>query len=206
MHQQKCVKRTVPLTGSMFMERGKYDFCVGTADPAFKRQLTGMLASAGYFATGTAASIPELLRILRAVQPWLVLVDTNLPPGNVEQLASIIEDDGLAAAIYLGAPDQRLARYPRLPWPVEGLVLSAVAEAVCLEFIQKRKLKNDLDQLKQKLAERREIEKAKALIMQKTGAGEEEAFRRLRSLSMNQRIPLIEAARQVLSKPNHITI
>ncbi len=183
------------------MDRGKYDFCVGTADPAYKRQLTGMLASAGFFATGSAASIPELLRVLRTVQPWLVVVDTNLPPGHVEQLAAIIEDDGLAAAIYLGAPNQRLARYPRLPWPVEAPVLTAVAETVCLEFIQKKKLKDDVDQLKQKLAERREIEKAKALIMRQLGLDEEEAFRRLRSLSMNQRISLIEAARQVLSKP-----
>jgi two-component system, response regulator PdtaR len=182
------------------MDRGKYDFCVGTADPAFKRQLTAMLASAGYFATGSAASISELLRILRTVQPWLVVVDTTLPPGHIEQLAAIIEDDGLAAAIYFGPPNQRLARYPRLPWPVESAVLTAVAETVCLEFIQKKKLKDDVNQLKQKLAERREIEKAKSLIMQKTGAGEEEAFHRLRSLSMNQRIPLIEAARQVLGK------
>jgi two-component system, response regulator PdtaR len=183
------------------MDRGKYDFCVGTADPALKRQLTAMLTSAGFYNTGAAASIPELLRILRSVQPWLVMVDINLPPGRVEQLAAIIEDDGLAAAIYLGAPNQRLARYPRLPWPVETPVLNAVAEAICLEFVQKKKLKDDIDQLKLKLAERREIEKAKALIMEKQGVREEEAFRRLRSLSMNQRISLIEAARRVLGKP-----
>jgi two-component system, response regulator PdtaR len=182
------------------MERGRYDFCVGTADPAFRRQLNSLLASAGFTATGAAASIPELLRILRTVQPWLVVVDTNLPPGNVEQLASIIEDDGLAAAIYLGAPDQRLMRYPRLPWPVEGPVLAAVAEAVCLEFIQKKKLKDDVDQLKQKLAERREIEKAKAVLMHQLNLSEEDAFRFLRTRSMNQRITLADAARQVLNK------
>lgn len=182
------------------MDRGKYDFCVGTADPALKRQLTGILASAGYIATGSAASIPELLRILRTVQPWLVVVDTNLPPGHIEQLAAIIADDGLAAAIYLGAPDQQLARYPRLPWPVEGPVLTAVAETVCLEYIQKKKLKDDLNQLKQKLADRLLIDKAKGLIMQSRGLGEEEAFHYLRTRSMDQRMTLADTARQLLNK------
>ena len=181
------------------MERGKCDFCIGTADAGLKKQLTAMLTAAGFYSTGAAASTPELLRLLRAVQPWLVLVDVNLPPGNVEQLAAVIEDDGLAAVLYLGAPAHRLKRYPRLPWPVEGDVLTAVADALCREFIQRKKLRQDVEDLKKKLAERREIEKARALIMQKTGSGEEEAFRRLRSLSMERRLPLIEAARQVLN-------
>ncbi|HOL16944.1 MAG TPA: ANTAR domain-containing protein [Bacillota bacterium] len=182
------------------MARVKYDYCVGTADPKFKRQLTAMLSTAGFYAIGSATSIPELLRKLRAIQPWLVVVDINLPPGNLEQLASIIEDDGLAAAIYLGTPSPGLRRFPHLPWPVEERVLTAVAQTVCLEFSRKKKLRQDLDKLKQQMRERREIEKAKLVIMQKSGADEEEAYRLIRSRSMRQRIPLIEAARQVLEE------
>jgi response regulator NasT len=181
------------------MNQGKYDYCLGTANQHLKRQLSCKMSTAGFYNSGTAESIPELLRTLRAIQPWLAVVDMRLPPGNIEQLAAIIEGDCLAAAIYLGAPNRRLKSYPQLPWPVEAPVLTAVAEAVCRELIQKKRLKQELDILQQKLSERREIEKAKMSIMQQTGAGEEEAFRRLRNFSMNQRLPLIEAARKVLA-------
>lgn len=181
------------------MNQEKFDYCLGTANQQLKRQLVGKMAAAGFYSSGTAENIPELLRMLRAIQPWLAVVDMRLPPGNIEQLAAIIEGDCLAAAIYLGAPNRRLKSCPQLPWPVEAPILTAVAEAVCREFIQKKRLKQELDNLKQKLAERREIEKAKLSIMQQTGAGEEEAFRRLRNFSMDQRLPLSEAARRVLS-------
>jgi len=184
------------------MDREKLDYCVGTANLHLKRQLGSKMSAAGFYNTGTASSIPELLRILRTIQPWLAVVDMSLPPGNLEQLAAIIEEDCLAAAIYLGAPNRRLKSYPQLPWPVETPVLTAVAEALCREFVHKKKLKQELHNLTQKLSERREIEKAKISIMQQTGAGEEEAFRRLRSLSMDLRISLIEAARQVLAATN----
>lgn len=184
--------------GFTAMDRGKFDFCVGTADPALKRQLITALSAAGFKSAGAGASIPELLRTLRSVQPWLVVVDINLPPGNVEQLASIIEEDGLAAAVYVGPSGGRLEQYPRLPRTAERQVLAAVAEAVCIEFAHKRKLRRRIGSLKQTLAGRREVEKAKGILMEKLSLSEAEAFRRLRSSSMSQRISLVDAARKVL--------
>jgi two-component system, response regulator PdtaR len=179
------------------MDRAKFDFCIGTADPAVKRQLITALSAAGFKSAGAGVNITELLRTLRSVQPWLVVVDINLP-GNLEQLASIIEEDSLAAAIYIGPVKKRLEQYPRLPWPVDGSVLAAVAEALCVEFARKRKLRREIGSLKQTLAERREVEKAKGLLMKKLSLSEDEAFRYLRGSSMEQRISLIDAARQVL--------
>ena len=180
------------------MQRGKFEYCIGTADNNMRRQLTGMLASAGLYSVGAGSDIPELLRILRSVQPWLVLVDINIPPGNVKQLASIIEEDSLAAAIYLGAAGNNLGQHVRLPWPVETPILTAVAEALCLEFARKRKMRQEIGSLKQKLAERREIEKAKGMLMKTFALSEEDAFQRLRGRSMNKRITLAEAARQII--------
>ncbi|MEW5785561.1 MAG: ANTAR domain-containing protein [Bacillota bacterium] len=181
------------------MHRGKFDYCIGTADPAMKRQVTAMFAAAGFYMIGTGSDIPDLLRTLRSVQPWLVIVDMNIPPGNVKQVASIIEEDALAAAVYLGPEDSRLEQYVRLPWPVEAPILTAVAEALCLEFAQKKKLRREIAGLKQKLAERREIEKAKGKLMEEHSLSEEAAFRHLRDRSMAERVTLAEAARKVLS-------
>lgn len=178
--------------------RAQFDFCIGTAVPALKKQLITVLSAAGFKSAGAGSNIPELLRTLRSVQPWLVIVDTGLPPGNVEQLASIIEEDGLAAALYVGPFNKQLVRYPRLPWPVDGTVLAAVADILCIEFSHKQKLRREIGALKQALAGRREVEKAKGYLMVKLSLSEEEAYRYLRGRSMDQRISLVETARKVL--------
>lgn len=183
------------------MDQGKFDFCIGTADLNLKRQLIGILSAAGFNSTGSAASTPELLRLLRSVQPWLAVIDVNIPPGNLEQLASIIEEDGLAAAVYVGVISPPLEQQIRLPWPVDAPVLTAVAEALCLEFARKKNLRREIGQLKQKLADRREIEKAKGILTRKFSITEEEAFRYLRNYSMKARITLVEAARSVMIDP-----
>ncbi len=183
------------------MVNGKFDLCIGTSDRIMKRQIIAMLSSSGFYTVGGGESIPELLRTLRSVQPWLVLVDVDLPPGNVEQLASIIEDDALAAALYLGSPGRRLERYVSLPWPVDRPVLAAVAEALCLEFAHKKELRREIGSLNLKLAGRRDVEKAKGLLMQKYQINEEEAFRLLRKQSMNQQVSLAEAARRTIQNP-----
>jgi response regulator NasT len=186
------------------VERAKYDFCVATANLNLKRQVIAALAAAGFQPAGTAASIPDLLRLLRTIQPWLAVVDTAVPPGNLAQLASIIEEDSLAAAVYVGTSGPPLTHYVMLPWPVEAPVLAAVAEAVCLEFARKKKLYREIASLKEKLTARREIEKAKGLLMQKLSLTEEEAFQRLRSHSMQQRLSLIETARQIILDPDAV--
>lgn len=180
------------------MIKGKYDYCTGTADRDMKRKVTALLNSAGFYNAGNAESTPELLRTLRIVQPWLVIVDVRLPPGNVENLASIIEEDGLAAAIYLNHACRSPVKHTTLSWPIDGSVLKAVAETLCIEFAHKRELRREIKELNRKLAGRRDIEKAKGLLMKKYRLNEEEAFQFLRKQSMDHRISLPEAARSIL--------
>jgi hypothetical protein len=184
------------------VERERFDFCVGTADADLRRRLVAALAAAGFHSAGAAADGPELLRLLRGVQPWLAVIDTALPPpGKLQQLAAIIEEDCLAAAVYLGPGGPGLEQCVRLPRPVDGAILAAVAEAVCLDFARAKRLHREIGLLRRKLAERREIEKAKRLLMQRHSVSEEEAYRFLRGLSMRGRLSLSETARRVILDP-----
>ncbi len=177
-----------------------FDFCLGTANPALRKAVVSMLADAGFYASGEAKDIPALLRKLRTLQPWLAVVDTALPPGNVKQLAAIIENDGLAAALYINTTGKTLDNYVQLKWPVETPVLSAVAEAVCNEFAHKKKLQKEIETLQKKLQERKLIEKAKGILMKFHGLDEEEAFELIRKKSMAARISNAETAAGIIER------
>jgi len=188
------------------MGKSGYDYCLGTNNPHLGKTLIGMLNEAGFYCLGTKKSTPALLRTLHTVQPWLAVVDTALPPGNIEQLASIIENDGLSAALYINTTGIDLDLYVQLHWPVEAPVLSAVAEAVCNEFARKKKLQQEIEGLQQKLAERKQIEKAKGLAAKYFNLNEEDAYRFLRKTSMEKRITLVEMARRIIEEPGCLSV
>lgn len=185
----------------MFMASSSYDYCIGTASPSLKRSLATMLNKAGFITVGEGKSVSSLLRTLHTVQPWLVVVDTALPPGNIGELAGVIAGDALAAALYIdtGGPD--LGNYVKLPWPVEEAVLVAVAEAVCSEFVQIKRLQGKIETLQKKLKERKVLERAKGLLARHYCLEEDQAYRLLRRFSMEQSMPIAEAAEQIIADP-----
>lgn len=183
----------------------RYDYCIGTANPRLKITINTMLSEAGYYSSGAANSTPVLLRMLRSVQPWLVIVDTALPPGNIEELAEIIENDGLAASIYINTTGLGLNQHVQLNWPTETPVLVAVANAVCSEFARKRRLQKEIESLKTKLDQRKIVEKAKGILVKHYLLSEDEAYRFLRQNSMKQQITISEMARLVVKDPEHFS-
>lgn len=187
------------------MVDARYDYCLGTANARLKKALTAMLAEAGYYSAGDGKSGPDLLRRLRSVQPWLVIVDTALPPGNIEELAEIIENDGLAASIYINTTGGRLKNYVQLSWPSEAAVLTAVADAVCTEFARKKKLQREIESLQAKLHQRKLLDKAKGILATLYSLSEDEAYRFIQQSSMEQRVTMAEMAGMIIKEPERFS-
>jgi len=183
------------------MGNNKYDYCIGTNNAGLKKTVSIMLNEAGFYQSGEAKNIPEFLRILRLTQPWLAIIDTAIPPGNIRQLAAIIEEDGLSAALFIDTGKTSINGYMLLRWPVETQVLSAVTETLCLEYARKKTLKKQIWGLEKKLINRKEIEKAKGILMQNMEVDEDQAYRYLQTQSMEKRITMIEMARAVIANP-----
>lgn len=186
------------------MGKTDYDFIVGSAEPALIRAVSSALRGCGFISAGEAKSAPLLLRSLRTVQPWLVVVDTALPPGDLVDLAKIIEDDLLSAALYIErSPLTSPEGYPALKWPFEDVVIGAVAETLCSEFARKQSLHKKVADLQKKLRERKAVEKAKGIIIDRLSVREDEAYRLLQKASMDRRISLGEAAEALVRNPEH---
>ena len=81
---------------------------------------------------------------------------------------------------------------------VDPARLDTVLEIAIEQYKKHQQLESDLKETKLRLADRKDIEKAKNMMMQLQQLSEEEAFRLLRKNAMNARISMGDLARQLI--------
>ncbi|WP_374666274.1 ANTAR domain-containing response regulator [Acinetobacter sp.] len=81
---------------------------------------------------------------------------------------------------------------------IDPAKLQNILEISIEQFKKHKKLLNDLAETKNKLADRKDIEKAKVLLIQMHGLAEEQAFNLLRKNAMSHRMTMGEMARRLL--------
>jgi response regulator NasT len=77
--------------------------------------------------------------------------------------------------------------------------LTPIIEAAAARFEAYSAVKQELDHTRNKLSERKVIEKAKGIVMQQRGLTEDQAYSSLRKMAMDQNLPLAEIARRVIT-------
>jgi response regulator NasT len=76
--------------------------------------------------------------------------------------------------------------------------VKAVLDVALARFRRERKLLDELSDTRQKLAERKVIERAKGLLMTRHRLSEDQAYQKLRSMAMNKNLKLAEIAQRIL--------
>ncbi len=155
----------------------------------------------------------QLMRIVRQVQPSLVVLDAVLP-GDVWETAGIIDTENLAALLITGRgrdPEQiRKKDYNseftviNTDYPAESRVMGTIVEVLCREFMKRRKVSEQVNTLNSKLQSRVVIERAKGAIMKEKGLDEADAYRLLQRSSMESRKPLQTVAGEYLTRISRI--
>ncbi|MGE8683212.1 MAG: ANTAR domain-containing response regulator [Acinetobacter sp.] len=102
--------------------------------------------------------------------------------GHKESIKNAIEA-GLTAYIVDGIQPEKL---------------DSILEIAIEQYKKHKKLLDDLHETRNKLADRKDIEKAKVLLIQMHGLAEEQAFNLLRKNAMSHRITMGEMARRLL--------
>lgn len=154
----------------------------------------------------TLESPLELLARVSEHRPDVVLIDTDSPNRDVlEQLAVVSEAAPRPVVLFTDdAHDETIRAALRAgvsAYVVEGVSprrLDPVMRVAIERFDADQALRAELHDTRVQLADRRDVERAKGLLMKQRGCTEEEAFRAVRSLAMRKGIRLGEAARQVL--------
>jgi two-component system, response regulator PdtaR len=161
----------------------------------------------GHEVIGEAANGTDMVRMVLALQPDVVVFDIHLPGmTGLEALRLIYQERVVAAVAITGDRDQNLVRQALdehvlayLVKPVEAHQLGPALQVARAQFQEIQSLTAENASLKQTLQNRKTIERAKGVLMKRHRWTEAEAFRRLQRAAMNQRSTMIELARDVLN-------
>ena len=160
----------------------------------------------GHEVISTASTGQELVEHCRALQPQLVITDIRMPDMDGLDAATAIyrirplpiiiisayHDDPLIAK----AQDLHVLAY--LVKPMKQTDLPVAIALSMRRFEEFETLRQQAADLRQALDDRKLIERAKGLIMQKAAMSEADAFHRLQRLASDKNQKLIDIARSIL--------
>ena len=165
-------------------------------EPITRMDLKEMLDDAGYHVIGEACDGFDAIEICTQQKPDLVIMDIKMPLLNGLKASRVLINDNLAKCILLltaysdkdmltEAKDIGIMSY--IVKPVDERSLLPAIEIAIAKQDQINGMKEEIDQMKRQLEDRKKIEKAKGILMVQNEITEEEAYNMLRKLSMDKR-------------------
>jgi response regulator NasT len=149
----------------------------------------------------------DMIRMVLSADPNVVIFDVGLPGCNgMDALHQIYKEHPVAAVAIATERDHDLVRkglaafyLAYLLKPVDPHQLMPAIEVATSRFEVFRKLEEENSNLRQNLQNRKIIERAKGVLMQRNRWSEADAFRRLQRGAMNRRTTMVNLAEAVLS-------
>jgi response regulator NasT len=172
----------------------------------FKRILT----SSGYQVIATVNDAYSALRFLQNRKGALSLIDTDLHGINGLQLAKIIADENLGPVVLVSK--HAIDTETNIPKCIFGVLVQPITQYQLLntvslaitQYNHQKQLEKEVAKLKGTIESRKIIERAKGILMRKQGLSEDEAYQKLRKISMERRIAMKELAEAIINEENFL--
>jgi response regulator NasT len=174
--------------------------------PEVRLQMRLMLEALNYQIVAEAGDAATGWRLARHLQSDLLLLDMSLSGDESFELAGVFRTTPDPPVLFVSdsADPTRLDRARRagcagfllLPCTAEALEV-----ALCMALdrhAERAALQRELHLLKEKLEARKLINRAKAILMERHGLSEPEAFRRLQTQSMSSATPMKALAEAII--------
>lgn len=169
--------------------------------------LREMLTEAGHEIVGEAANGQEAVQLAQKLHPDIVIMDVKMPVMDGLTAAQQITEDEIAPVLLLTAYSQQdiVARATEagviayLVKPVREQQLFPAIEVAVSRFRAWQELGRELDELKESLATRKLVDRAKGILMTAHKMTEQEAYRKMQQFSMAKRISLKKLAEEIIA-------
>ena len=176
-------------------------------DDARAAFVTQALLATGNDVVARLSSTEDLLAAVRRVQPDVVLVDMDNPARDVlDNCAAVTQQVPRPIVFFANNSDPETigeaVRAGVSAYVVDGLSqprLRPILDVAIARFKEHQKLRGELEEMRTRLADRRDVERAKATLAKLRKLDEAAAYALLRRSAMARRITIGEAARTVLA-------
>lgn len=177
------------------------------AKPERSHVLEEALVEAGFKVLATVDEQQDLHAVVERLQPDAVIIDAALPSRDtLEHLGQLAKRYPRPMIMLAEQEPPDLARQAAQAsvsaYVIDHLqpaLMRSMVNIALTSFESHRALKGELTRTQETLAQRRSIDRAKALIMEMRGIGEEAAYQHLRSTAMNRRTSIYGLAQELLN-------
>lgn len=157
--------------------------------------------------TNVASLSEDLAVSVKRAQPDLLVLDIAEPmPGLLGRISEVMESHPLPIVVFADRShndDVRAAVKAGVSsYVVDGMKserVIPVLEAAMTRFVEFEGVKVQRDEAVAKLSERRDIERAKGILMRRRDLGEQAAYDALRKMAMDRGARMVEVAKNILS-------
>ncbi len=176
-------------------------------DPSTPAILGKMLPALGHEVVGTAETGRELVELCQQFAPDLVITDVMMPDMDGITAAGHIYRDSVVPVILISAhydpafisraEENHVMAY--LVKPISQPQLEPAIAIAMRRFHEFEALRRDEADLRQALADRKIIERAKGILMSNVHLDEPAAFRRLQKLASEKNRKLVDVAQLIVA-------
>ena len=171
-----------------------------------RMDLAEMLAEQGYEVVGQAGDGAKAVELAEELRPDLVILDVKMPVLDGIAAAERIAEQRIAPVVILTAFSQRdLVERARdagamayLVKPFQPGDLVPAIEIAVSRFAEVDALEREVADLHDRLTTRKQVDRAKAVLQERLGLSEPEAFRWIQKTAMDLRLSMGEVAQGVV--------
>jgi len=165
------------------------------------------LREAGYRDVIVVRDMQNLLRRILDEEPDVILIDLENPNRDVlEQMCQVSRVVSRPVAMFVDSSDAGMIESAIDAgigaYVVDGLRkerVKAIVETTISRFRAFSRLRTELDETRQQLADRKVIDRAKGILMRERRIDEETAYQLMRKTAMSENLRLSEVARSIIT-------
>lgn len=169
--------------------------------------LMGALLAVGHEVVARSDHDDDLLRFVERLQPDLIIIGMDSSHRDTLEHACAISRSQLRPVVMFTADDDQdmmraAVRAGVSAYVVGGLSgerVKPIIEVAMARFEEYRALRRELAKAQTTLAERKQIERAKGILMKQRAMSEEQAYQVLRKAAMNRNRRLVEVAEGIIT-------
>jgi AmiR/NasT family two-component response regulator len=176
-------------------------------DPLVAVTLSDQLSELGHEVVAVASDGEEAATMTRQEQPDLVMLDIKMPNRDgisaAEEISREFDLPILMLTAYSDRPlVLRAAEAGALAYLLKPVASNELAAALSLALArhkEKQQLRDEVAKLETTLAEREMIDRAKAILMDRVGLSENEAYARMRQRAREKRVKMVQVAQMIIA-------